>query len=229
MNPLTQLESGIVGDVASVDALARKAFASILVLSDTHGHYPLFQRIVLKYGPASDALIFAGDGMWDVVRYLENAHGDERYRAALPPVLAFVAGNGDGDRYRVCPDGMEGGSADGISGAAGLTGTSGTGCEHGYPLSGSAHPNANPGGPPSHGNHFSVDIGTEVLVNVAKASGCDIAVFGHTHMPLSETVSNVLAVNPGSPARPRGYSAPGFVLLQLESGKNSPIVQFKTV
>ena len=218
MNALTQLESGIVGDAASVETLAKKKNASLLVLSDTHGHYPLFQRIVQKYGPAADALLFAGDGMWDIVRYLENAYEDERYRAALPPVLAFVAGNGDGDRYRVCPGGQEG-REDPDS-------------EHGYPLAVPHTQTLTAAGHRvflSHGNRYSVDIGTEVLVNVAKASGCEIAVFGHTHMPVAETVSNVLALNPGSPARPRGYSSPGFALLQLESGRNPPIVQFKKV
>lgn len=227
MNELTQLDSGIVGAVASVDALARKSSASILLLSDTHGHYPLFQRIVLKYGPASDALLFAGDGMWDVVRYLENAHDDERYRAALPPVLAFVAGNGDGDRFRVTPGGVD---AAGSRLPPDLRDPSSADGEQGYPLAVPHNQTITACGHRiflSHGNRYSVDVSTEILVNVAKTSGCGIAVFGHTHMPLAETVSNVLVVNPGSPARPRGYSAPGFALLQLESGRNPPIVQFK--
>lgn len=223
MNELVQLESGLVGNTQSVDALARAKTASILILSDTHGHYPLFQRIVLKYGPSADALLFAGDGMWDVVRYLENAHEDEQYRAALPPVLAFVAGNGDGDRYRVCPGGQEGRMSCDLPGTDGEQGTplavphtqTVTACGHRIFI--------------CHGNRYSVDVSTEVLVNVAKAADCGIAVFGHTHMPHMDTVSHVLVVNPGSPARPRGYSAPGFALLQLESGKNLPIVQFMKI
>ncbi len=221
MNELSQLESGLVGTASSVDDLARKKHATILLLSDTHGHYPLFQRILLKHGSASDALLFAGDGMWDVVRFLENAHEDERYRDSLPPVLAFVAGNGDGDRYRVCPGGQEGPVAEGKSDTDG---------EQGYPLAVPHTQTVTACGHRiflAHGNRYSVDVSPEILANVAKASDCDIAVFGHTHIPHTETVSGVLVINPGSPARPRGYSSPGFAVLQLEAGRNPPIVQFR--
>ena len=44
----------------------------ILVVSDTHGHYPVFEAIVREYGPRCDALLFAGDGMWDLVEYSYN-------------------------------------------------------------------------------------------------------------------------------------------------------------
>ncbi|HHU36405.1 MAG TPA: YfcE family phosphodiesterase [Treponema sp.] len=218
MNSLTQLESFLIGDHLDVDALSQMARARILVVSDTHGHFPTFERIVLKHGPGSDALLFAGDGIWDVVQYLEKAHEDETYRAALPPVVALVAGNGDGSQYRVrlktSDFTME---ADESLGTA-LTVPSRqvlVACGHRIFL--------------THGHHHSVDISLELLLNAARVMKCDIAVFGHTHVPFAEDVSSVFALNPGSATRPRGGSHAGFAIMELETAKKEPRVNFHRV
>lgn len=218
MNALTQLDSFLIGDRGAVDALARKDSARVLIISDTHGHYPVFERIVLKHGPESDVLLFAGDGIWDIVQYLEKAHENDKYRTALPSVVAIVAGNGDGDQFRVRLKKSK------------------------FLLD----PDEAPGSPLSvpsrqiltvcgyriylvHGHQHSVDISPEVLINAAHAMRCDIAIFGHTHIPFAENYSNIVVVNPGSPARPRGMSEAGFASMELDSTKTQPTVKFHRV
>lgn len=215
MNTLVQLESALLGSEEAVQALSQADSSRILVVSDTHGHYPVFEAIVREYGPLCDALLFAGDGMWDLVEYIENAHDSDRLREALPPVAAFVAGNGDGDQYRV------------RLGSAGDP----------------EHPREAPGCSlvvPSrqilhasgyslfltHGHRYSVDVSLEMLVDSAHAMGCDVAVFGHTHIPFAETFTHILALNPGSPARPRGKSEPSFAVLELDAVSTEPKTSF---
>ena len=69
----------------------------------------------------------------------------------------------------------------------------------------------------------------EIIVNVAESLDCDVAVFGHTHVAFQETYSRVLALNPGSPARPRGGSPHSFALVELDSTRIAPRVRFVTV
>lgn len=54
--------------------------------------------------------------------------------------------------------------------------------------------------------------------------GADIAVYGHTHVPMIDS-SGILLLNPGSPFRPRGGSRPGFIVLTLKRGQN-PSAEF---
>ncbi len=218
MNALIQLDTGILGSAEAVSALCDAGEARILVLSDTHGHYAVVEAILREFGPSSDALLFAGDGMWDFVQYLENAQESDRLKAALPPVVVFVAGNGDGEQYRVT-----------ISGPGDTPEPEDV---PGYSL-----------GIPSrqivhacgysiflvHGHRHSVDVSLEVLVDSAHAMDCDIAVYGHTHIASSENFSHILALNPGSPSRPRGHTAPGFAVLELEASSTTPKVDFYVV
>lgn len=218
MNSLIQLESGLLGSAEAVASLSESETSRILCVSDTHGHYGVFESIVREYGPECDALLFAGDGMWDLVEYMENAHDSDRLKSALPPVVGFVAGNGDGDQYRV------------------RLGTSGD----------PEHPSEAPGCTlivPSrqilhasgysilltHGHRYSVDVSLEMLVDSAHAMKCDIAVFGHTHIRFAETFTHILALNPGSPARPRGKTEPGFALVELDTTSTEAKTTFITV
>lgn len=59
----------------------------------------------------------------------------------------------------------------------------------------------------------------------AKQLDQDIAVYGHTHMPVNAYYGDTLLVNPGSPARPRGGSKPCFAVLTLQRGAK-PQVEF---
>ncbi|OQA63909.1 MAG: hypothetical protein BWY39_00610 [Spirochaetes bacterium ADurb.Bin269] len=214
MNALAQLDNGLLGSQEAVEALAKAEAARILVLSDTHGHYEVMEEIIRSFGPGCSALCFAGDGMWDIVQYLENSLETDRLRESLPPVLAFVAGNGDGDQYRVgLPDeaDLDSRSASGLS----LTVPQRQilrACGYGILI--------------AHGHRHSVDVNLDILVDSAHALDCDVAIYGHTHIPLIEEFSHITVLNPGSPARPRGRSEPSFAVLELDSSSTVPKTSF---
>jgi putative phosphoesterase len=215
VNVLTQLASGLLGSSEAVTALAAADTARLLVFSDSHGHYSVVEAIIREFGPAGDALLFAGDGMWDIVQFIENAYVNERFREALPPVVAFVAGNGDGDQYRVSlPVAGDAPEPEDIPGYS-LTVPSRQivrACGYGIFL--------------THGHRHSVDISPEILVGSAHAMDCDIAVYGHTHIPFNEEFSHILALNPGSPSRPRGHSEPSIAIVSLDAASTVPRVEF---
>ena len=215
MNSLTQTDCGILGSDQAVAAFGKAENARILVLSDSHGHYGVVEEIIREYGPGCDALFFAGDGMWDIVQYIENAQESNRLRDALPPVVVFVAGNGDGDQYRislpVSGDVPEPGENPGFTIMVPARQIIRT-CGYGILL--------------VHGHRHSVDVSMEILVGSAHAMDCDIAIYGHSHIRFAEAFSHILALNPGSPARPRGHFGPGFAILELDSTLTEPKVEF---
>ena len=215
MNTLIQQENGVLGSPEALAFLADAETARVLVISDTHGHYGVVESVLREFGPDCDALLFAGDGMWDLVQYIENAQESERIRDALPPVVLFVAGNGDGDQYRVSLP-VRGDSVDRDE-APGFTLNVPSrqilrACGWSILL--------------VHGHRHSVDVSLDVLVDSAHAMDCDIAVYGHTHIPFAEEFSHILALNPGSTSRPRGHSEPGFAVINLDSTSTTPKVEF---
>lgn len=67
----------------------------------------------------------------------------------------------------------------------------------------------------THGHSFERSSLHSFLSSSAKANGCDIALFGHTHIPFNDIIDNVRLFNPGSPSRPRGLSKPTFGIIRL--------------
>lgn len=55
----------------------------------------------------------------------------------------------------------------------------------------------------AHGHTFGVNFGFEGLVDAAKEASCDVALYGHTHVPLKTVVDGVTIINPGSISLPR--------------------------
>lgn len=55
----------------------------------------------------------------------------------------------------------------------------------------------------THGHEYYVTTGMEVLLEAAASSGCQVALFGHTHRPILLEHEGVLVANPGSISRPR--------------------------
>lgn len=78
-----------------------------------------------------------------------------------------------------------------------------------------------------HGHSFDRHSLKSFLAATAKVSGCDIALFGHTHVPCDEVVDGVRLINPGSPSCPRGGNKPTFGILTL--GDNDGSVDFRHV
>ena len=73
----------------------------------------------------------------------------------------------------------------------------------------------------THGHHYYISVGTEMLKDEAKARGFDIVFFGHTHRPLIERDENLLIINPGSISYPRQEGRNNsYVLMEVdEDGK----------
>ncbi len=53
-----------------------------------------------------------------------------------------------------------------------------------------------------HGHHSGVKYGYDTIARKAKENGADIAIFGHTHIPLEMRSHGVHLLNPGSLALP---------------------------
>ena len=71
-----------------------------------------------------------------------------------------------------------------------------------------------------HGHRYSIREDTLRLEYAAKEVGCDIALFGHTHVPYIFEAPDIKIVNPGSCALPRQYDRKKtyVVLEQDEAG-----------
>lgn len=70
-----------------------------------------------------------------------------------------------------------------------------------------------------HGHKYGVKSGRERLAAAAKAQGCHVALYGHTHTARIETVDGVLCVNPGALG---DYTDAGYCYLVLHKGKATP-------
>lgn len=71
----------------------------------------------------------------------------------------------------------------------------------------------------THGHYYHVGLGINDLVTAAKANGCSMALFGHTHKPFIERVDDLIILNPGSLSFPRqeGRKA-SYALVEVSSG-----------
>ena len=73
----------------------------------------------------------------------------------------------------------------------------------------------------THGHHYYISVGTEMLKSEAKARGFDIVFFGHTHKPLIERDENLLIINPGSMSYPRQEGRRNsYVLMEVDADGN---------
>ncbi len=81
----------------------------------------------------------------------------------------------------------------------------------------------------THGHRYGVKHGTGQLWDTAQKNGAQVALFGHTHSPLSELRNGILLGNPGSLGQPRGPAGPTYGLLTLDKGlpPKFDIVRFK--
>jgi hypothetical protein len=58
----------------------------------------------------------------------------------------------------------------------------------------------------THGHYYGVSYGYEKIAAAAKAKGCDIVLYGHTHVPTIDHYQDLIIANPGSIAFPRQES-----------------------
>lgn len=76
----------------------------------------------------------------------------------------------------------------------------------------------------THGHTLGVKSSTSHLLKTAKAQECDIALFGHTHIPLTLYEDGVWLVNPGSCSSPREGKPPTYAVIDIENNGIMPII-----
>ena len=69
----------------------------------------------------------------------------------------------------------------------------------------------------THGHYYYVGSGIEDLKREALARGADVAMFGHTHIPLIEYGDEIVVMNPGSLSYPRQEGKrPSYILMDID-------------
>lgn len=72
----------------------------------------------------------------------------------------------------------------------------------------------------THGHRYNVNTDLEPLVARARTRGCDIALYGHTHIYKTDVKDGVYIMNPGSVESPRGRNFPSYGVIEIdEAGK----------
>ncbi len=69
----------------------------------------------------------------------------------------------------------------------------------------------------THGHHYSVSTGNEVIIDEAIERRADIVIFGHTHTPTVRFESGITILNPGSLTHPRQIGRlPSFIIMDID-------------
>ena len=69
----------------------------------------------------------------------------------------------------------------------------------------------------THGHYYGVSVGMERLKEEARARGCNIAMFGHTHRPYLSQEEGLTVLNPGSLSFPRQDGRkPTYMLMEID-------------
>ena len=79
----------------------------------------------------------------------------------------------------------------------------------------------------THGHHYGVHYTASALVDMAKKCKADVAIFGHTHMPVREKEDGVLLLNPGSIAKPRQGPDKTYIVIQVDDKTGEWDLKFK--
>ncbi|MCR5762421.1 MAG: YfcE family phosphodiesterase [Treponema sp.] len=198
MNALTQDETLLIGSTHDIEILAQKETASILIISDSHGAKEKLKSILKERGSYSDALVFCGDGIGDLLSILLQAVYDDSVKQTIPPVIAIVQGNNDSGFYTLRNKDNK------IK--VPLTQII-TVCGHKIFV--------------THGHRFCLYNGTKPLVMAAKAENAELVLYGHTHVALGEKNYGILTLNPGSCSRPRDRQLPCFAVLNIKKNSSS--------
>lgn len=204
MIELLQQTSNLIGSISAIKELEHKENARILTISDSHGNYRLLAKIVKRFGPECDAMIFCGDGAKDIAELLELTNEDESFKSQVPSVIAFVRGNGDPDTYPVSFDiGRNNSNSENYPKGTVLFPYKQTLSVNGQKIY------------ISHGHLEGVDFGYDKLGLQLKFNECKTAIHGHTHIPHDSTEFGFKFVNPGSISRPRGGMPATFAILTV--------------
>jgi putative phosphoesterase len=204
MNALRQAESSLIGSEEAILHLENADKGRLLVVSDSHGAIEILEAIILEFGRNSDALVFCGDGASDLMEVFAESRKNARLAEALPPVIALVRGNGDGEWHSDANAGRNEQTAD-------ITPVTFRIRIQRWLLFKAAGKNVFV----SHGHTHSVDSSIEGLVNAGSIMDADMFFFGHTHRPFMQESNAALILNPGSISRPRGGFPLSFALVSF--------------
>jgi hypothetical protein len=80
----------------------------------------------------------------------------------------------------------------------------------------------------THGHKYGVDWGLDNLAYAAEERGCNIAMYGHTHIPEINYYGGITIVNPGSISQPRQLNRkPTYAIMSIdEQGKANISIQY---
>lgn len=70
-----------------------------------------------------------------------------------------------------------------------------------------------------HGHTFAVKSTLDILTAEAREEKCDIALYGHTHVPFCDIVNGIYVMNPGSAALPRGGSKCSYGMIRIDKNR----------
>ncbi|MDY2959235.1 MAG: YfcE family phosphodiesterase [Hornefia sp.] len=80
----------------------------------------------------------------------------------------------------------------------------------------------------THGHMEKVDCGTDILSYLAMENCCNTVCFGHTHVPVFQTDSDILMINPGSLTYPRDNTEGSCGILNIsEKGMDGGIFYYE--
>lgn len=199
MNSLEECKPGMFGNPDNISKLENADSARILVIADTHERMQVLRGILQEHGPKCDALIFAGDGVADILECREEALEEEKMRLLLPPLVVMVMGNCDLPAYKVTSEKDPRKSVIFRIPPMQIINI----CGNNILI--------------AHGHLHSVTFSPEPIVNAARHNSCSIAVYGHTHIPSAERYHAIFTLNPGSTCIPRGDSQANFALMTISS------------
>lgn len=145
----------------------------LVIISDSHGSYDNFKKIVLKHLNESNAFLFLGDGLEEYYK-IEKEFPDE--------IFCCVKGNND--------------------------------IFYNVPLTRVVN-YGNVNILMSHGHEFSSFYFNESISNIALQNKCQIALYGHTHVPKTEYYNGVHILNPGSIRLPRAGSKKSYGIIDI--------------
>lgn len=69
----------------------------------------------------------------------------------------------------------------------------------------------------SHGHYYYVSVNKETIIQEAKSRGCNVVMFGHTHVPYLHQEDGFTALNPGSLSYPRQEGRrPSYIIMEMD-------------
>lgn len=74
----------------------------------------------------------------------------------------------------------------------------------------------------THGHRFHARSTTVYMEQLARESGCDILLYGHTHIAQCAYHGGLYVINPGSASSPRDEKPPSYALLDITSAGVMP-------